>query len=319
MKVCSECGKEKEKEEFSKNKNSKDGLSYWCKVCCKEYYKNNGDKRKEYLKNNKDRIKEYNEKNKDKIKDKKKEYYENNKDKIKDKKKEYNENNKDRRKKYYENNKDKIKEYGKEYRRDNKDRIRDYYENNGDKKRKYSREWYRDNIDKTREHFKSPAQYNILAHQISYAEPTRRDPENEELLQVKCTYCGKWFNPTIRSTRNRIAALEGKGSGEQRLYCSDDCKNNCSIYGQIKYPKYYKKDYNREVQSELRDLVFERDEWTCIKCGETVGLQCHHIEGIQWNPIESADIDICVTFCVKCHEEAHKDKGCRYYDLQCRN
>uniref|UniRef100_A0A6M3L4D7 Nuclease associated modular domain-containing protein n=1 Tax=viral metagenome TaxID=1070528 RepID=A0A6M3L4D7_9ZZZZ len=163
--------------------------------------------------------------------------------------------------------------------------------------------------------------YNTYAPQISYADPTRRDPENEEFLQVKCAYCGKWFNPTIKSVAHRIDALNGKQGGEHRLYCSNECKKLCPTYKKVKYSaeETNTKQLSREVQPELRQMVFERDEWTCIKCGATKSLQCHHIEGIQWNPIESADIDICVTFCVKCHGEAHKDKGCRYSDLRCNN
>jgi len=286
MKVCSKCRIKKKEEEFSKSKNNKDGLHYWCKVCCKKYYKNNGDKRKEYLKD---------------TKDKRKEYYENNKDKIREYQKEY-------LKEYRKNNKDKVSERGKEY-----------YKKNKEKRKKYNKKWYEINEDKIREHSKSSALYDTYIHQISYAELTRHSPENYDLLQIKCAYCRKWFNPTIQNVHNRIQALEGHMRGKARFYCSEDCKSNCSIYNRSKYPKNFKVDRSREVQSELRDLVFERDEWTCIKCGETVGLQCHHIEGIQWNPIESADMDICVTFCTKCHEDAHKDEGCRYYDLQCRN
>jgi len=208
-------------------------------------------------------------------------------------------------KRYYAKNKDEIKEYQKEYRKNNKDKIKEYRENNKDRIKGYCQ---------------LPALYDIYAYQISYAEATRRDPENEELLQVKCAYCGKGFNPTNLSVNNRIAALNGRGRGEQKLYCSKECKRLCPTFNKVKYSaeETNTKNLSREVQPELRQMVFERDEWTCIKCGAIKSLQCHHIEGIQWNPIESADIDICVTFCVKCHSEAHKDEGCRYYDLQCR-
>ena len=206
-------------------------------------------------------------------------------------------------KEYYENNKDKIKEYKKEYNENNKDKLKEY-------KKEYMKEYK-----------KSSALYNTYAYQISYAEEVRHDLGNEELLQVKCTYCGKWFNPTVRNVQSRIKALNGKNEGEGRLYCSNGCKKLCPTYKKIKYSaeETNTKNLSREVQAELRQMVLERDGWTCIKCGKTKSLQCHHIEGIQWNPIESADIDICVTFCVKCHEEAHKDEGCRYSDLQCKN
>uniref|UniRef100_A0A6M3XU54 Putative HNH homing endonuclease n=1 Tax=viral metagenome TaxID=1070528 RepID=A0A6M3XU54_9ZZZZ len=236
-----------------------------------------------------------------------KKWYENNKERIRKQHKEYYKNNKDKRKEYRENNKAKRKEYR---------------ENNKDKMRKYHKEYCKNNKDKRREYITSFALYNTYEHQISYAELTRHDPDNWELLQVKCTYCSKWFNPTNLSVYNRKVALERPAfiGGENRLYCSNGCKQLCPIFHKKKYSaeQTNTKQLSREVQAELRQMVFERDEWTCIKCGKTKSLQCHHIEGIHWNPIESADIDICVTFCVKCHGEAHKDKGCRYYDLQCR-
>ena len=35
------------------------------------------------------------------------------------------------------------------------------------------------------------------------------------------------------------------------------------------------------------------------------------------NPIESTDIDMCITVCKKCHKKIHKKDGCTYQDLQC--
>ena len=110
----------------------------------------------------------------------------------------------------------------------------------------------------------------------------------------------------------------GVGEGEGRFYCSNECKNNCSIYNQKLYPKDFKIDYNRESQPELRDLVLQRDEYECQRCGNSTDLHCHHFEGLNINPIESADIDNCITLCSDCHKMAHENEGCRYIDLQCK-
>lgn len=162
--------------------------------------------------------------------------------------------------------------------------------------------------------------FDTYASQIDWCEKVRRDPEDKIILQVKCTYCGKWYRPILRSVVNRIRSIYGKNLGENRLYCSDECKDLCPIYGKIKYSaeETNTKQYSREAQAELRQLVFERDGWVCIKCGSTCNLQCHHIEGIKWNPLESADIDACVTLCKTCHEEVHRQKGCEYQDLKCK-
>lgn len=118
---------------------------------------------------------------------------------------------------------------------------------------------------------------------------------------------------------NRINSIEGKqsyGWGEARFYCSNSCKKQCPIFNQRKFPKGFQIATSREVQPELRQMVFERDNWTCQKCGEIESLHCHHITGVELNPIESADIDNCITFCKKCHKGAHKQKGCLYSDFQ---
>lgn len=161
------------------------------------------------------------------------------------------------------------------------------------------------------------APFDTYAHQIDYAEEVRN---NNKKLEVKCTYCGKWFIPKVDNVISRIKALNGKMNGEARLYCSDSCKTECPIYRKIKYSaeENNTKQYSREVQPELRQLVFERDRYGCQKCSSTKSLHCHHKEGIRWNPLESADIDICITLCKNCHIEVHKKDGCGYYEMQCR-
>jgi len=269
---------------------------------------------KEYKKRNKDKKREYDKKyyvqNKDKIKEQCKKYREQNKEKINEYNKEYYENNKEKRKEYCEQNKDKIKEqkkeYMKEYCEQNKDKIKEYHEQNKDKIKEYWREWS-----------KSSATYNTFAHQISYVDKIRRDLENKKLLQIKCTYCKEWFNPTNLAISNRIRALEGKGTGEQKLYCSDECKKLCSTYHQRKYPKGQKPYVSRDTQAQWADMVKERDGYKCVKCGSTEGLIAHHKEGIRWNPLESADIDIGVTLCEECNKKAHSIEGCSTYDMRC--
>lgn len=160
--------------------------------------------------------------------------------------------------------------------------------------------------------------YDTYAPQIEWCEYVRRNKDDSNILEVKCAYCGKWFIPKTTNIQSRIGSLNGKGTGENRFYCSTSCKNECPIYKQVLYPKGYKKATSREVQPELRQLVFERDNYTCQKCGSNKSLHCHHIEGIRWEPLESADIDKCITYCKTCHKEVHKIEECGYNDLQCK-
>ncbi len=112
----------------------------------------------------------------------------------------------------------------------------------------------------------------------------------------------------------KCQTIKGNMNGSLNLYCSDGCKYSCSTYGQMIYPKGHKLATSREVQSQLRKLVLERDNWTCQKCGETDTLHCHHIDPVKSNPIESADVDNCITLCIDCHKEAHQIDECAIYE-----
>ncbi len=148
-----------------------------------------------------------------------------------------------------------------------------------------------------------------------YGVECRRSPDDKNALEVKCWYCGKWYQPNIIHIQNKIRCIK-EGHGERNLYCSDGCKYSCSTYNQSYYSKDHKPATSREVQPQLRKLVLERDNYTCQKCGRTDTLHCHHIDPVKSNPIESADVDICITLCIDCHKEAHDQDGCRYNELR---
>lgn len=160
--------------------------------------------------------------------------------------------------------------------------------------------------------------YDSFAHQVIPIEDVRRCPSNKVLMEVVCTYCGKWFVPDADSMFKRLSVIKGKRNGDSRLYCSDGCKKSCSIYRVNNKPRINKRATSREVQPELRQIVFKRDGWVCQKCGRKDYLHCHHITGIKQNPIESADVDNCITLCKKCHKWVHTLSGCNYYQLRCK-
>ena len=137
-------------------------------------------------------------------------------------------------------------------------------------------------------------------------------------LQVKCTYCDRWFTPNTYSVRHRLAyILRGLGT-EHRFYCTDGCKKSCPIFRQRVWPSGYKVSSSREVQPSLRKMVLKRDGYECTKCHRTEELHCHHIDPVIQNPIESADVDNCITLCKNCHILIHKQPGCGYNDLKCK-
>ena len=164
--------------------------------------------------------------------------------------------------------------------------------------------------------------FDTYSSQISFAEGVRRKNSDLKVLEVKCAYCGEWYVSTVIAVQERIRSLNSVGS-DSRLYCSDKCKQECPIYKKIKYPRGFSPATSREVQPELRQMRFKIDNYTCQKCKKhqdelEVGLHCHHIEGIRWEPLESADLDKVITYCKTCHLEVHKIEGCGYHDMQCK-
>ena len=173
---------------------------------------------------------------------------------------------------------------------------------------------------------KNIPKYDTYAYQIEWCEEVRRNKKDLNILEVKCFKCNKWYVPTIRNVYSRIYILNGNSKGEGHLYCSDECKNSCSIYHKsaktlmkedaIRAGRLSWLELNREIQPELRKLVLERDKNQCVKCGNEENLHCHHIYPVSIEPLLSADIDNCVTLCYNCHKEAHQKDGCSYGQLK---
>lgn len=58
---------------------------------------------------------------------------------------------------------------------------------------------------------------------------------------------------------------------------------------------------------------------SCSKKGKIVSEETKRkiSEGIRWEPIQSTDLDMCMTVCKKCHKKIHQKEGCAYQDMQC--
>lgn len=162
--------------------------------------------------------------------------------------------------------------------------------------------------------------YDTYAYRLEFCESCRRSMDNKLFMDVKCVYCGNWFSCSLNQAVDRTRFIEGKKEYEAKFYCSDGCRMTCPIHSQKLYPKGFKKASSREVQPELRQLVLKRDNYSCQICGKSIDeveLHCHHIEGVEQNPIESADVDVCITLCKEHHKKVHKSNGCRYVDMRC--
>ena len=59
--------------------------------------------------------------------------------------------------------------------------------------------------------------------------------------------------------------------------------------------------------SQWRVQVFERDNFTCQKCGQRGGdLNAHHIKSWSKHPELRLDTSNGITLCVECHKEVHR-------------
>lgn len=288
MKLCKKCNNWFTKDNFRKQKASADGLYYWCKNCSKEYYMQQANTKKS--------IPEHKLCKKCGITKKSKEF-------CKD-----------------PHRKDGLRTYCKDC--DNKIN-RDNFIKNRDKKLAQNRDWGRKNKARKAKKANSPILFNDKTKYRKEIEKYEDVKESHDgYLIIKCLYCGKWFKPSRRQVSNRLNAIYGRSSGELRLYCSKQCKAACPTYWAKEMPKKDKPATSREVQPELRKIVFERDNWTCKHCGKhkdnlPIPIHCHHIDPVINNPIESADVDNCMTLCKNCHIQVHKIPGCGYHELTC--
>ena len=312
-KDCSFKGEFQPIENFCKSSRNPDGLQYWCKSCRKE------EDQKHYIVN-KEII---NQKQNQRIKNFSKN------PNISEKKcsvKTCVFNGEPQPVENFSHNKRSIDGYAHMCKACKKIKMGEYRKNNSEKiKLSHKKDYEKNKIEinkHTRENAHKPALYNTYYNKIEKYEEVKQDPNNNKLLQVKCSNCDKFFNPTNRQVRLRMNAINGTVSmgTENRFYCSESCKKECPVFKKVKKSKLesLKDTISRPLQGQLRELVLERDEYECQICGAIdVELICHHITGVMQNPIESADIDNCITVCKKCENHVHSLPGCKRSDLTC--
>jgi hypothetical protein len=141
------------------------------------------------------------------------------------------------------------------------------------------------------------------------------DKDNEKEIQVHCKNhsCKNskekdgWFTPTNIQFYERIRALEKPhGMIENNLYCSEECKTNCIIYR--KKTDIIKQEllYTQEEYETFRQVVLERDDYSCQYCEEKATI-VHHERPQKLEPFFTLDPDFAWSCCEKCHyEKGHK-------------
>lgn len=232
-------------------------------------------------------------------------YFNENKERLREQMKEHYARNKvyykEQRKEYRERNKEQIVEYKKEYYERNKEQMKEYRERNKEYYKEYKKEYDR-----------RSAKYEIYAHKLTVEESPKKG-KNGKLL-VSCTKCGEYFVPTNLEVRNRVKALEGKRSGECRLYCSQECKYTCEIYGVKNDP--YAKHASIERDQAWVKAIKKRARFTCERCGSKENLEAHHEIPVKVDQSLVNDEDNGICLCHECHMKAHSESGCTLADLR---
>lgn len=156
--------------------------------------------------------------------------------------------------------------------------------------------------------------YDTYNGRLSFCEETRRDPNDLDILQIKCTKCEMWFTPTSRSVQSRITALNSITKGESRFYCSDECKHSCSIFGRRLYyanEKHSKTNLNftsSELQTWSKE-VLKRTDHVCEYCGG-LAIEAHHIQPKKLEPFFALDPDNGIACCESCHYKYGHSNEC---------
>jgi len=154
---------------------------------------------------------------------------------------------------------------------------------------------------------------------FSEVEGMRYNPENNNDIQVHCKNhkCenskekGGWFTPNLSQIIERRRALEHQEGNDGRyFYCSEECKNTCSLYysrGNDPF-KETEKSYTISEYNQFREFVLERDNYKCQYCDEKAE-HVHHERPQKIEPFFALDPDYAWSCCEKCHyEKGHKDE-----------
>lgn len=172
-------------------------------------------------------------------------------------------------------------------------------------------------------------------------EEIRKEPGGTR-VQVHCKNhncpnskeMGGWFTPTGAEIQNRNDALtKPNGSDASYMYCSEECKNSCSLYGKsvvtlmkldeiraghIKEPPYTEEEYYVFLNEVRRRNIEIYETLTCELCGNTKqkDLIVHHEKPKKTHPHLALDPDNGWVLCGfksenKCHLHiGHSDKDC---------
>lgn len=119
-------------------------------------------------------------------------------------------------------------------------------------------------------------------------------------LKFKCA-CGNVFFTTVKQLH------KGKTCCNECSYINK-CGENNYLYDSSRGDK--ERDRERSCIRKWRNEVYQRDDYTCQKCGKRGGnINAHHINGYSWDRKNRLNINNGITLCEECHKEYHTTYG----------
>lgn len=117
--------------------------------------------------------------------------------------------------------------------------------------------------------------------------------DREDKIEVECGECGS----ALHLKRHRV-----EERGHENFFCDVNCQAEFKSNGRVDW-------HDSAKAKEVRNKVYERDDYICQDCGGEGTLNAHHIERRYERPDLVDDIDNLVTLCVECHAKRHEEAG----------
>ena len=194
-----------------------------------------------------------------------------------------------------------------------------YYEERKEEFKAKSRAYHAENREKCNAysiaHSLGPASFRLYAGRLTVEE----DPKEGlgGTLLVRCALCRDYFTPTFGAVSDRVKALVGEKRGEQRLYCSGECKDLCPIHNAKNTPKHLrpaaKQSRCHQATNRKALIAAQKEKFGtnhCERCGvEGKSLDLHHGILVSENHKESDNMAHQLLLCKDCHLAAHHPNG----------
>ena len=172
----------------------------------------------------------------------------------------------------------------------------------------------------------------MIINKTKYKEPVICTDGNntwfeEYEKEYECNKCGEYIHESYphHSEKEKdhhlcwdCAFIEGVINSKEYMEFQGGLDAYCDAYvheGEIELVKKGRKppwETKTETRYDAnycdwREDVYERDDYTCQKCGQKGGeLNAHHIKSYSDYPDLRLDKDNGITLCVKCHKNKHK-------------